>query len=435
MAAAWMLDRAGFGVEVIERDPHVAGRSQSSALGERSVTFGGKNIGHRYTLFREFTAAMGDNPYEPFGINASPVIDGRVRTFDGSRRARSFGRFARDARPRDIARLAPLATRVARAEEHRFLGSDHFAAVGRRRDHRPLSAWFSERFASTVLRAITVRMNGAEPDEVWLGNFGSNLGMLLDSYDQLTGGVARVAEQFEARYRVRSDTEVTALACDATGAVRGVTMRGPDGEERRSEYDGVVLALPASAAAALVRARHPRLADELAAVRYFPGAVVLAEYDQAVFSPDVRGLAFPAGGPLSNAGAYGVEDRHIVRYTFSGRAARSWLGAGFDPEALLAEAEAQVAAHLPVRAASRLRMVARQWPTAYCAYVPDHGSWRTQLAGRIAAVPGLQLTGDYLRGVSIEACFRAARDCVRAVQADAPAAAVPQPTSVAAAGG
>lgn len=421
MAAAWMLDRAGFDVELIERDPHVGGRSQSGALGERSVTFGGKNIGHRYSLFREFTAAMGDNPYEPFGINASPVIDGEVRTFDGNRRVRSFGRFARDARPQDILRVAPLAARVARAEQHRFLGSDYFAAVGRRHDHRPLSTWFSERFASTVLRAITVRMNGAEPDEVWLGNFGSNLGMLLDSYDQLTHGVARVAEQFEARYRVRTDTEVTELVWDAEGAARGVMVRAPGGEELRLDYDGIVLALPAGAAARLVRGRDPLLSAHLAEVRYCPGAVALVEYDRSVFSRAVRGLAFPAGSPLSNAGAYGVEDRHIVRYTFSGRAARSWLGEGFDPEALVAEAEGQVAAHLPVHDASRLRIVARQWPTAYCAYVADHASWRAQLAARVAAVRGLELTGDYLRGVSIEACFRAARDCAGTLAASTPA--------------
>jgi oxygen-dependent protoporphyrinogen oxidase len=415
MAVTWMLSRLGHDVELLERDAQLGGRSQSAALGERSVTLGGKNIGQRYTLFREFTAAHGDHAYEPFGINASPVVDGRVRTFDSSRRLRSFARFAEDMRPRDAIRLVTLASRTLANEDNRYLGSRYFARLGRRHDHRPAGAYFSASFARSVLRPMTVRMNGAEPDEVWLGNLGANLGMLFDSYDQLVNGTEPLVSEFRARHRVRTGVEVESIAFDADGTVRGVEARTGDGRCETIAYDGVVLAIPAAAAARLVRELNAPLAAKLESVRYHPGAVVICEYDRELFSPQVRGLAFEAGMPLSNAGAYGVDERHIARYTFSGRAAREHVGAAFEPEALLDVAERQVAPHLPVQDARRRGFVARRWSAAYCAYVPDHASFRTAVGFLLGRNAGLHLTGDYLRGVSIEACFRAARDCAERI--------------------
>jgi oxygen-dependent protoporphyrinogen oxidase len=413
MAAAWMLQRAGHSVEILEADDELAGRSQTGMLGDRAVTFGGKNIGRNYSLFREFTASLGEHPYEPFGINASPVVKGRVRTFDSTSKLRSVARFAREPTPLDMARFLPLISHVRRDEANRFLGSEHFARLGARRDHHPLAHWFSKRFARSVLRTVTVRMNGAEPDEVWLGNFGSNLGMLLDTYDQLSHGTGPLVDDFRASHRVRTGVSVEGLAVDDRGIVCGVHVRGAGGGPVETLcYDGVVLAVPAVAAAPLVRALDGDLAEVLASVCYFPAAVVLAEYDRPVFTPQVRALAFPAGQPLSNGGAYGVDDRHIVRYTFSGQAAREHLERGFDPEELLRLGEEQIGRHTPLADARRVRFVARSWSTAYCAYVPYHAAFVERVRALLTALPGLHLTGDYLRGVSIEACFRAARDCV-----------------------
>src|SRR2546425_756433 len=140
MAVTWMLSRAGHSVELLERDEQLGGRSGCALLGERTVTLGGKNIGGRYRLFREFTASLGGHAYEPFGINASPVIDGRVRTFDSAKRLRSFARFARDLSARDAVRVAVLAARTLANEDNRYLGAAYYARLGRRLDDRPLAA-------------------------------------------------------------------------------------------------------------------------------------------------------------------------------------------------------------------------------------------------------------------------------------------------------
>lgn len=46
---------------------------------------------------------------------------------------------------------------------------------------------------------MSVRMNVAEPDEAYLGSFGTKLGMGLNGFGQLSSRLGRVIEQIAAR--------------------------------------------------------------------------------------------------------------------------------------------------------------------------------------------------------------------------------------------
>jgi oxygen-dependent protoporphyrinogen oxidase len=416
MAAALALQRSGHDVELIERSATLGGRCAPGLLGERPVAFGGKNVGRRYTRLRELTAALGDHPYEPFGINSSRVEGGRLVTIDSTHRLRSLRTLTRMGSPVDLARLLWLASRVRSEEANRYLGSPYFTRLGHRNDATPLSSHFSPRLTRSLLRPVTVRMNGAEPDEVFLGTFGTNLGMLMDSFDQLSNGIQPVLRAFAQRISVRLGLCATGLAMEGE-RVAGLRLAGDGGVPEELPCDSVVLAVPASAAADLLQSTHRALSDRLRAVRYFPGAVVLAEYDRPVFTRDVRALVF-GEGPCSNGGAYGMEDRHIVRYTFSGREARELLRDGMEPERLLDAGEAQLAPHVSLDGARRRHAAGQKWEAAYCAYTPFHGDFLAALHGALARVPGLELAGDYLLGASMEACVRSGEQAAERARLD-----------------
>jgi oxygen-dependent protoporphyrinogen oxidase len=418
MAAAFHLTRAGCSVEVIEREGTLGGRLGAGRLGEREVMLGGKNIGRRYRSFRGFTAALGRNPYETFGINASRVVDGEVVTLDSTRRVRSARNLVRAGALRDLLRLGQLAAQVRRQEGNRYLGSPLSAALGRRYDHAPLSAHFGSEVVGHLLRPMGIRTNGAEPDELYLGGFTTNIGLLMDTYDQLRSGIQPALEAFAQRVPVRLHSHVESLTLrdgQVTGlriATGGATA-SQDATVSEQSYDAVVIATPALPAAEILSTVQPALAGRLAEVSYFPGTVVLVEYDRPVFTPAVRALAMD-DGPCSNAGSYGMADRHIVRYTFSGREARvahtpngqAQLQSDAQLEQWLLAAEERLGRHVPVAGAQRVGSVMAHWDTAYCGYVPRHGEFLGQVQSGLQELGGLALAGDYLRGSSIEACFR-----------------------------
>jgi oxygen-dependent protoporphyrinogen oxidase len=408
LAAAYHLHRLGHRVEVIEAGEVPGGRFGIDRLGDKPVMTGGKNIGRRYELFRTFTAAMGEHPYVPFGINASRVEGGRVLTLDSDRRLRSFAHFARMGSPRDMLRLVRLARAIRADRANGYLGSPLFTELARANDHQPLSKQFGERVTRVLLRPMVIRNNGAEPDEVYLGTFGTNLAMLLDTYDQLENGIEPVLAAFAERVPVRLNTTAVAPVV-RDGDVVGLRLSERGGQVQTREYAAVVLATTAHAAADILRGEFPALAKRLSEPTYFPSTVVLVEYDRPFFRTDVRALAMD-DGPCTNAGSYGMDERHIVRYTFSGRQGRARELTDDLVAAWVDDAERRVSGHLGLTPGRRVRSVVRHWPAAYCGYAPFHGEFLAGVHQLVGDVPSLALAGDYLRGVSIEGCFRSGHE-------------------------
>lgn len=412
IGAAFHLHQAGHEVEVLEQDAVLGGRCGFDTLGGRPIMMGGKNIGRRYHELRRFIAASGERAYEPFGINSSQLVDGKLVTLDNPGIAGFLRHLLRAGSPVDAARMLYYGARVRVDERHRYLGSGYFGAAGARHDDTALSAHFGPEFSRTILRPLTVRLNAAEPDEVFLGAFGVSLGMVQDRYDQLVDGMQPVLDWFAGQVRVRRNTRVDRLVV-RDGRVIGVDASESGAAPTFAGYDGVVLATAAPAAAALLEPVAPALGKLLSEVAYHPSTVAVVQYDRAFFGSTVRSIAFDSG-PCSTAGVYGMHDLDIVRYTFSGREARP------RPDTLqlthwLDDAEAKLRGLLGGSMPTRVRTESRGWAAAHCAYVPDHAAFLAKVREQSDALAGLELAGDYLQGAQLEACFRSGAAAARAI--------------------
>ena len=412
MAAAFFLKQHGIDSEIIESQGALGGRIGSVTLGERTLDCGGKNIGKRYRLFRKFTSSLGSHEFEYFGLNSSQVRDGKLLTLDGNRRWRTLAEIVRPMSPRDILRFGRILWHVKSKEDDGYLGTDYSRALGTRHDHRPVSEYFTPEFCRSIVRPMSVRMNGAEPDEIYMGNLGANVRMLLDTYEQLKGGSAPVLKAFAEAFHVRTNTTCESLIVK-NGRITAVTVRDGHGRRENLSCPGVIVATPAPNAAALAKPILPNLARHLQSVAYYPVALVLAEYDRPVFSSALRALVFDESEAVSNAGAYGVNDLNLVRYTFSGRAARRQITKSMKIADLLSGAEDALNRHMPVKERRRVRFVARRFEHGLCAYTPYHARFLENVRHEVRTTAGLHITGDYMQGASIEACFRSANDCVR----------------------
>ena len=407
VAAAHALDRAGFRPEIIEAGEALGGRAGSMQLGGKNIDIGGKNIGRKYLRFREFIQHYGSPPLEYFGINSSTVRGGRLHTIDSHKKLASLWHVLRLVGVRDFVQLFQLSRIVRGSPEEGMLGGPHFRELSERRDHLPLSAWFGRDTAERFLRPITLRMNGAEPDQYFLGCLGSNLRMIFDSYDQLANGMSELLDRFARSVPVALNTRVVRLL-RSDSRVTGLELEHGGARERR-KYDAVVLALPALASARLLEGTP--IQSSLEAIRYNPVTLMVARYTRPIFDRKVRAIVFDSHSPLSNAGCYGVNDLDVVRYTLSGRVA-SGIDDLTDPSVVLGVAEAELRRFVPVNAAERVDYVYKHFRHGLCAYGPYHHRFLQQLFDWESSVSGLALTGDYVRGASIEACFNAAFESV-----------------------
>ncbi|PJZ70476.1 hypothetical protein CH373_05230 [Leptospira perolatii] len=414
IATAYYLQQRGFQVEVLESESQIGGRMATANLRGRNIALGGKNIGRKYSLFREFTQSMGDNPFEYFGLNSSRVRNGKIITFDEKKRYKGMWQFLKSCSLKDLIRLIPMmrAVKSNRSKEG-YLGGNFFNDLQKKYPNGKLSSIFSKELCQQFIRPVTVRMNGAEPSEAFIGNFGSNLSITFDTYEQLTNGLGPLFEQFESGVPVRSNCKVKSILLHKKKVV-GVKVE----ENKKSQdlyYDYVILSTPASVSMELVSPHFPELEITLGQVRYFPVAVVVAEYEKPVFTKEVRALVFPETKALSNAGVYGVNDRHIVRYTFSGAVARELLSKNPKIEDLVNLGESTLSEFIPISENPRIAYTGKIMKLGLCAYAQNYENFSKSLASQLEKVEGLDLTGDYIRGAAIEGCFQAAKECANRV--------------------
>ncbi len=179
------------------------------------------------------------------------------------------------------------------------------------------------------------------------------------------------------------------------------------------DCDAVVLALPAHAAAGLMRGADGALADELAAISHASSATVTLAFrrEEVPFPLDGFGFVVPRG-----------ECRALLAGTFSSlkypdRApaefvlVRTFVGGALQPELvelgdaeLLARVRHELADLLGVRAQPELTRIAR-WPHAMPQYHVGHLERVARIGQRAAALPGLRLAGNFSTGVGIPDCI------------------------------
>lgn len=221
--------------------------------------------------------------------------------------------------------------------------------------------------------------------------------------------------------RLRLATPVTALRPDGTS---GWTVTTATGDE---PADAVVLACPAFGAAALARPFDPALADALGAIPYAPVTAVVLGYDQSAFAagpPRGFGFLVPRGEarvlgclfPTSTFDGMAPTGKVMLRVLVGG--ALDPAGAALDDEAVVDLARAEVEPILRVEGEPELVRVMRH-ARAIPQYELGHAERVAAIDARLAAWPGLFVTGNAYRGVSlVDVAADAARTAERVRTAD-----------------
>ncbi|MER8029663.1 protoporphyrinogen oxidase [Streptomyces bauhiniae] len=231
----------------------------------------------------------------------------------------------------------------------------------------------------------------------------------------IEGGVGTlplaVADAVRARGgEILTRTPVSELRRDGTG------WRVTAGD-RTLHADAVVVAVPAPAASALLRAEAPAAAAELAAVEYASMALITLAYRRADAAlPEGSGFLVPP-----------VDGRTIKAATFASQK-WGWVGAG-DPDLLVVRTSVgrhheteilrrddadlvQVARH-DLRAATGLDAApvatrVTRWTDGLPQYPVGHHARVARVREHIAKLPGLAVCGAQYDGVGIPACIASA---------------------------
>jgi len=245
----------------------------------------------------------------------------------------------------------------------------------------------------------------------------------------LRGGIGRLADELthglERRgIELRRGARVHALGRVAGDDGRRWVIRTAGDEV---EVDGVVVALPAPAAAGLLRPHDGALAGLLDEVAYASVALVTLRFaDDAVSRPlDGSGFLVPrsegAGpDPLVTACTWLTSKWPELgrRGDVLLRASVGRLGddrfESLDDDELVARSVGELAVMMGVRG-SPLDAVVTRWPQAFPQYAVGHPSRVAAVEAAAGRLPAVALAGAVLHGVGIPACIGSGRRAAGAV--------------------
>jgi protoporphyrinogen/coproporphyrinogen III oxidase len=236
-------------------------------------------------------------------------------------------------------------------------------------------------------------------------------------FTSLKKGMQHLAETVVSRLTPESllvNTSVQALQREAGSWVVSAGMQSDC-------FDSVIIALPAPAAAQVLRMACPELSAELAAIQYSSSITVGLGYDRDVRQslPPGFGFLVPRSEGKKLLAATFVHnkfphrapaDRALLRCFFAGANAENIWTLGDDQIIGIVRHELQQI--LGVRAEPLFARVYK-WKAAMAQYGVGHLDRLDRMERLRQQLPGLALAGNAYRGIGVPDCVRSGRDAAK----------------------
>jgi protoporphyrinogen/coproporphyrinogen III oxidase len=236
-------------------------------------------------------------------------------------------------------------------------------------------------------------------------------------FTSLKNGMQHLAEAVISRLTPSSlvtAAEVQAIQPEAGGWVVSAGMRS-------DYFDAVLVALPAAAAAHVLRMASPELSAELAAIDYTSSITVGLGYDHSVRESLPAGFGFlvpRSEGKRLLAATFvhnkfphrAPEDRALLRCFFAGVCAENLWQLSDDQIVGIVRNELQQI--IGLRAEPLFARVCK-WKSAMAQYGVGHLDRLDRIEHLRRQLPGLALAGNAYRGIGVPDCVRSGRDAAK----------------------
>ena len=276
----------------------------------------------------------------------------------------------------------------------------------------------------------------------------------------LAGGIGRLGEALAGAARdlgaeLRTGWRATALHRPERSGGRWRIEAGPGAAGTlEEEVDGVVLAVPAFAAAELLGPVEPELAAACGSIPYAGVATLTLTWPEAAVPPSVAAALAPLARPGATGAAARLPgngvllprtgDRLVTAATFTSTKWPSSAAPGqvvvrasvgrhrdgraleLDDRALEARVLAELEGLLGITAAPEARVLQR-WPRSFPQYVSGHRARVAEVARLAAALPAIALVGAAYEGIGIPACLASGMRGAALVAGDLAGRASPTP--------
>ncbi|WP_313678323.1 protoporphyrinogen oxidase [Corynebacterium stationis] len=240
-------------------------------------------------------------------------------------------------------------------------------------------------------------------------------------FNAFAGGYAELYETLAEKSQadIHLDTFVSGITFDAKTSKYTITGQGVPGDTEA--YDRVVVAAPAPTTARLLSKVAPEAAAALKPVKLASSAVVGLKFDSDAGLPDNSGVLIAADQPGVHAKAFTFSSKkwpHLKERIGDGALIRASFGR-FGDDALAREEEDTLVDYalddlltitgFDARVAGVSEIYTQRWFGGLPRFDDNHLATVATVREKIAAQPGLEVTGAWAGGVGVPAVIADAR--------------------------
>ena len=423
LTLAWYLQRAGVAYDLFEADARPGGNLRTWATPEGYLLETGPNSLQLSPELEELLADLGltDQIQDAAAVSQRRYVlrDGRYQALPGSP-------------------LALLTSGFFSLQAKWGLLREWRRPAGPADPAETVAGFFRRRFGSEIVdyavNPFTAGIYAGDPERLLLHQTFPQLAALEQAHGSvlrglaktgkgaprrriftLAGGVQTLTDALAARLpRCRAATAVTEVTRDADGTYR-LALAGPAAPAVAAGYSHLALALPAHAAAELLRPLFPAAAAALAAVHYPPMSVVFSAYDRAAVAHPLNGFgalhprvegAYAAGSVWTSAiYPHRVPAGQVLFTTFVG-GTQYEAAAGQPAAAQLAAVHAELGRYYGIAGPPRWQG-RYHWPRS----IPQFEAPIVAARAAVAALgpEGIVAVANWQAGVSVPDCVCHAR--------------------------
>jgi oxygen-dependent protoporphyrinogen oxidase len=240
-------------------------------------------------------------------------------------------------------------------------------------------------------------------------------------FTSLKNGMQHLAESVVAQLTPTSLVTKATVQAIQQDEQRWVVSAGLDSDQ----FDAVIVALPAAAAAEVIRMVSPQLSGELAQIQYSSSITVGLGYDQEVrktlppgfgfLVPRSEGKQLLAATFVHNKFPHRApEDRALLRCFFAGKNAENvWV---LSDDQIVGIVRNELQQILGLRAEPVFARVYK-WKSAMAQYSVGHLDRLQRIERFVQQLPGLALAGNAYRGIGVPDCVRSGREAANKLAA------------------
>jgi oxygen-dependent protoporphyrinogen oxidase len=406
LGSAHFLKKQGFSSTVYESESQPGGRAGYEKLDDGFFETGGKNFSESWTDLMEIVNDLKINALDTQHHAFNIIMKGKLKTF-----RKEIGITEVIAMMKNVGVLGSLQFKRMinyKLKNKNELNFDEgkLIEIENAYDHAPITKHFHENLCKGPLRMFSIIMGGAEPEETYYSNLLHLLPFGVGSLRTFSDSIGNFFGKLAENHDVNFNTSVKKIVIEDNKIV-GLMVES-QGREQFISANKVLITLPLHLLPNLIDLpEHVKKAVE--SVRYFPVALINAEYASDVFNEKCHSIMFDESYHLGHCSANRSHKLNSVRFTIAGKKGREVLQ--LSDEELIDLAETEFSSVLPI-SSPRVRYHVKRHMGGLCAYGANHSKTKKIICDYIKGIEGLEIAGDYLEGHNIGACLSSAKKAV-----------------------